>query len=96
VAIEMFEKHSFIYYKLKWNFMALTCNIGAAGKVARLRTGILGVAGGLGLAVLVATGILPTIGWWAVAASVAGGSFSIWEARAGWCVVRAMGFKTPV
>jgi|TARA_B110000902_G_scaffold213873_1_gene245607 hypothetical protein len=76
--------------------MALTCNIGAAGKAARLRVGILGVAGGLGLAALVGTGILPTLGWWAVAASVAGGSFAIWEARAGWCVVRAMGFKTPV
>ncbi len=54
------------------------------------------VAGGIGLASLVATGILPTIGWLAVAGSIAGGSFSIWESRAGWCVVRAMGFKTPV
>ena len=28
-------------------------------------------------------------------ASVAG-VFGIFEARAGWCVVRAMGFKTPI
>lgn len=76
--------------------MALTCNINAAGKAARLRVGIMAVAGGIGLASLVATGILPTIGWLAVAGSIAGGSFSIWESRAGWCVVRAMGFKTPV
>jgi len=76
--------------------MALTCNIGAAGKAARLRIGIMAVAGGLGMALLVATGILPSVGWLAVAGSIVGGSFSIWEARAGWCVVRAMGFKTRV
>jgi hypothetical protein len=43
-----------------------------------------------------AAGIVPSIAWWGALASVAGGSFAIWEARAGWCVVRAMGFKTPV
>tara|TARA_Y100000768_G_C23578670_1_gene496065 strand:+ start:205 stop:435 length:231 start_codon:yes stop_codon:yes gene_type:complete len=74
--------------------MALTCNINAAGKAARLRVGILAVAGGLGTALLVATGVLPSIGWIAVAGSIAGGCFSIWESRAGWCVVRAMGFNT--
>ncbi|MBT5844276.1 MAG: hypothetical protein HOH79_04750 [Euryarchaeota archaeon] len=76
--------------------MALTCNIGAAGKAARLRIGIMGVAVGLGLALLIGIGLLPSIGWWAVTASIAGGTFTIWEARAGWCVVRAMGFKTRV
>lgn len=25
-----------------------------------------------------------------------GGAFAVFEARAGWCVVRAMGFKTPM
>jgi hypothetical protein len=29
-------------------------------------------------------------------ASIIGGSFAIFEARAGWCVVRAMGFKTRI
>jgi hypothetical protein len=24
------------------------------------------------------------------------GVFAIFEARAGWCIVRAMGFKTPI
>ena len=76
--------------------MALTCNIGAAGKAARLRVGLLGVAGGLTLGLVTAVGVLPTLAWWAVLGSLAGGSFAIWEARAGWCVVRAMGFKTPV
>ena len=76
--------------------MALKCNIGAAGKAARLRAGLLGVAGGLTLGLVTAVGVLPTLAWWAVVGSIAGGSFAIWEARAGWCVVRAMGFKTPV
>jgi hypothetical protein len=56
----------------------------------------LGVASGIGLGLITATGIVPAIAWWGVLASIAGGSFAIWEARAGWCVVRAMGFKTPV
>ena len=76
--------------------MALKCNIGAAGKAARFRVGLLGVAGGLTLGLVTAVGVLPTLAWWAVLGSIAGGSFAIWEARAGWCVVRAMGFKTPV
>ena len=76
--------------------MALECNIDAVGKAARLRLGLLGVASGIGLGLITATGIVPTIAWWGVLASIAGGSFAIWEARAGWCIVRAMGFKTPV
>ena len=76
--------------------MALVCNIGAAGKAARMRLGILGVAGGVGLALVTATGLIPSIAWWGALASIAGGSFTIWEARAGWCAVRAMGFKTPM
>tara|TARA_B100001250_G_scaffold399234_1_gene408413 strand:+ start:96 stop:326 length:231 start_codon:yes stop_codon:yes gene_type:complete len=76
--------------------MALECNIGAAGKAARLRLGLLGVAGGVVLGILTAVGFLPSLAWWGVLGSIAGGSFAIWEARAGWCIVRAMGFKTPV
>tara|TARA_B100001996_G_scaffold381146_1_gene369990 strand:+ start:360 stop:590 length:231 start_codon:yes stop_codon:yes gene_type:complete len=76
--------------------MALECNIGAAGKAARLRLGLLGVSGGVVLGILTAVGFLPSLAWWGVLGSIAGGSFAIWEARAGWCIVRAMGFKTPV
>ena len=33
---------------------------------------------------------------WILSASFAfGGAFMLFEARAGWCVVRAMGFRTP-
>ena len=76
--------------------MALECNIDAAGKAARLRVGILACAGGLLLAVITAVGIAPSVLWWGALGSIVGGSFAVWEARAGWCIVRAMGFKTPV
>ena len=74
--------------------MALTSNIGAAGKAFRLRIGIATVFGGLVLGLITAIGVLPPIAWVAVAGSLLGGSF--WEARAGWCIVRAMGFKTAL
>ena len=76
--------------------MALECNIGETGKAARLRLGLLGVAGGVALGIITSVGLLPSLAWWGVLGSIAGGSFAIWEARAGWCIVRAMGFKTPV
>ena len=75
--------------------MAFECNIDARGKAHRLRLGLLGVAGGvmLGLATLI--GVLPTaIGYLMTVGAIGGGAFSAWEARMGWCVVRAMGFKT--
>ena len=74
----------------------MECNIDAVGKAARLRVGILACFGGLMLAVATLIGIVPSIAWWAVAGSIAGGGFAMWEAKAGWCVVRALGFKTPV
>ena len=77
--------------------MALTCNIGAAGKVFRLKLGIALVSGGLLLAALMLFDILSSpIFWFPVVGSVLGGAFSIWEARAGWCIVRAMGIRTSL
>lgn len=75
--------------------MVFECNIDARGKAARLRMGMLGVAGGVLLGLTTLTGILPTtIGYMMAAGSIGGGAFAMWEARMGWCVVRAMGFKT--
>jgi len=75
----------------------LECNIDERGKAARLVGGIAGVLFGLVLALLLATETLSfSLGWYAVAGAVFGGAFAIFEARAGWCVVRAMGFKTPL
>lgn len=77
--------------------MAFECNIDARGKAARFRLGILGVVGGLLLGATTFLGVLPSnIGYLMTAGSVAGGLFAMWEARIGWCVVRAMGFKTRV
>jgi uncharacterized membrane protein HdeD (DUF308 family) len=74
--------------------MPLTCNIDARGKRARLIYGIIMLLLGI---VLVFTLAIPTgsVWMWVIAvACVLFGAFAIFEARAGWCVMRAMGFKT--
>jgi hypothetical protein len=76
--------------------MPLQCNIDARGKLARLIYGVVLLI--LGLVLLLAWA-LPTGGLWAWAVTIVsllGGAFAIFEARAGWCVVRAMGIKTPM
>ena len=75
----------------------MQCNIGAKGKAARLKLGIMAVFGSLMLTGLILAGVLSGTFWWFAAGCVAfGGAFSIWEARAGWCIVRAIGIKTPL
>ena len=75
----------------------MECNIGEKGKAARLRLGLMALAGALALALVILGGFVEGAIWWyAVGATVFGGLFAIWEARAGWCIVRAMGFKTPL
>ena len=65
--------------------------------MARLYTGIVAIAFGLALALLTTLSVLPTtLGWIAVAGSILGGAFAIFEARKGWGIVRAIGFKTPL
>ena len=77
--------------------MVFECNIDARGKAARMKLGIRLVTISLILATLTHFEIPPTpLGWLATAASFGGGAFTIWEARMGWCVIRAMGFKTKI
>jgi hypothetical protein len=77
--------------------MAFECNIDARGQAARLRLGIIAVIGGGLLGITTFVGILPTtIGYVMAAGSIVGGLFAMWEARMGWCVIRAMGFKTKI
>tara|TARA_B100001250_G_scaffold185080_1_gene159190 strand:- start:801 stop:1034 length:234 start_codon:yes stop_codon:yes gene_type:complete len=77
--------------------MAFECNIDARGQAARLRLGIIAVIGGGLLGATTFVGIIPpTIGYVMTTGSIAGGLFAMWEARMGWCVVRAMGFKTKI
>ena len=72
----------------------LTCNIDSRGKLARLIYGIVVVAIGIVLVVFWAMRGGGILGWVISVACLAMGAFSIFEAKAGWCVVRAMGFKT--
>ena len=73
------------------------CNIDAKGKVARFLGGTAAILGSLILAALLAADVLTVgLGWYAVAGGIFGGAFAIFEARAGWCIVRAIGFKTPL
>jgi hypothetical protein len=76
--------------------MALQCNIDSRGRVARLVYGIVMMAAAVVIAF--AWAIPSGSVWaWVVTASLAvAGAFGIFEARAGWCAVRAMGFKTPM
>jgi hypothetical protein len=74
----------------------MQCNIDAKGKFVRLVWGLIMLALAGGLAALIALGVL-TGGWlWWTGVAVLGlmGAFGIYEARAGWCVARAMGVKT--
>ena len=74
--------------------MALTCNIDAKGKKIRLINGIVTVGIALilmGFWAIPADTIVP---WVVVIIVLLSGAFMIFEARAGWCVVRAMGMKT--
>ena len=76
--------------------MSMTCNIDAKGKLVRLIYGLIFVIAGI---VLLFAWALPAGGalaWIVTIALITGGAFAIFEARAGWCAVRALGFKTPV
>ncbi|MBX2852430.1 MAG: hypothetical protein KTR15_11875 [Phycisphaeraceae bacterium] len=74
----------------------MQCNIDAKGKLVRLIWGLImlalaGLLAGLILAQVVAGGWV----WLGVVVLALFGGFGVYEARAGWCVARAMGFKTP-
>ena len=74
----------------------LTCNIDRPGRWARGLSGLafllLAVAALLGWLGISSAGWRWTVG--AVAAVL--GAFQIFEALAGWCITRALGFKTPM
>lgn len=74
----------------------MQCNIDSRGRMARIVTGAVTSAVGLGLILAAALGGIPGWATWAGLGCLAGGGFSIFEGAKGWCVVRAMGFKTPI
>jgi len=75
----------------------MACNIDSKGKAVRLISGMITLVIAAALAILTATGVLPAaVGYGVAIAAAAGGVFQVYEGWAGWCVVRAMGFKTPI
>ncbi len=76
--------------------MALACNIDARGKAVRLRFGIALVLVGAASALFWAVPTGAALAWAVTLGLLAAGGFAIFEARKGWCAVRALGFKTPV
>ncbi len=73
----------------------MQCNIDSKGKAVRLIWGLVMLGAAIALAGLIVAEVVGG-GWvWAVVVGlVLLGVFGIYEARAGWCAMRAMGFKT--
>ena len=76
--------------------MQRECNIDAKGKLFRFTIGIFSVFSGIIIISLFNLNILITEETLIMGIfSVIGGLFAIWEAREGWCIVRAVGIRTP-
>ena len=76
--------------------MPLQCNIDAKGKAVRLVNGLILTAASAILVLAWAWPAREVVPWVICLAAFVGGIFMIFEAHAGWCVLRAMGFKTPI
>ena len=76
---------------------SMECNIDARGKVVRMVGGMFSLFAGIVVGVLFGMDIFATSEWLLIAVIlIVSGCFAIFESRAGWCAVRAMGFKTPI
>jgi DUF2892 family protein len=62
-------------------------NIGRRGRIARAIYGIILILAGL---------VLLFYCWWAALILILAGAFGLYEAKRGWCVVRACGIKTKL
>jgi len=76
--------------------MPLQCNIDAKGKLVRMIYGVAFTIAGVLVMLLWARPTGSVLAWILGGCATLGGAFAIFESRAGWCVVRAMGFKTPI
>jgi hypothetical protein len=74
--------------------MGLACNIDRRGRRIRAINGLILLVVGMLLLIF----LWPPAWWvWFLAAGlVLGGLFSLFEARAGWCAIRAMGLRTRI
>lgn len=76
---------------------SMECNIDARGKAVRMIGGIFSLFVGITVGILFGMDIFSTSQWLSFAVIlIVTGCFAIFESRAGWCAVRAMGFKTPI
>ncbi len=79
------------------DFPPFPCNIDARGKASAPALGALCALAALGVLLAIILGWLINPWWWALFAASAGFSaLGFYEGRKGWCVVRAMGIRTPV
>lgn len=75
----------------------MQCNIDSRGKAVRLVSGLIVTLIGVVLLVLGLMDVIEPNWIYAVAAvTLASGLFQVYEGWCGWCVMRAMGFKTPI
>ena len=74
----------------------MQCNIDRRGRTLRTTMGIVTDLVGTGLVAAAVLGALPAWALYAGIAALVGGAFMIFEGVNGWCVVRALGFKTPI
>ena len=75
--------------------MPPSCNINRTGRVIRFIYGIIILLAGLATLIFRA---IPDGGpfWWGLTLFLLGGGiFALFEARCGWCAIRAMGVHTP-
>ena len=76
--------------------MAMSCNIDRKGRMARLISGIVLIIAAIVLAFTWARQTESWVAWLVSVATIGLGLFQVFEAWKGWCVMRAMGFKTPM
>jgi hypothetical protein len=76
--------------------MPPTCNIDSRGKRARLILGLLQLTAAIAIAALRAYPKNSKPAWTLVSVLLATGLFTIFESRAGWCALRALGIKTRI
>jgi len=76
--------------------MERECNIDAKGKLFRFTIGIFSILSGIIIISLFNFNIFISEEILIMGVfSIVGGLFSVWEAREGWCIVRAIGIRTP-
>jgi len=76
--------------------MPLTCNIDSRGKALRMIMGLIFLLDGITLMFAWGWRTGSHIVWITSIVMIVAGAFMIFEARNGWCALRAMGMKTPV